>query len=229
MKTKIFNLIILDESGSMTGVCQQTVSGCNETINTIKVAQSKNGETQDHYVSIFAFQSGGNKPSRYILKNEKAATVRHITSEDYEPSGSTPLYDAVGGTLADLKAVAASEGEAIGSVTIITDGYENTSRYYTRELVMKMIEALKECGWNFNFIGANIDVEKVASGMGIENAMGFKQTSEGTRVMFEEQNRCRSAYYDRVKEALASEEFAQMSKREKNALLHKAGRAFFGK
>jgi len=62
MKTKIFNLIILDESGSMSSVCRQTISGCNETINTIKVAQEKNEASQEHYVSIFAFQSSGNRP-----------------------------------------------------------------------------------------------------------------------------------------------------------------------
>ena len=69
MKTEIYNLIILDESGSMDCVKKQTISGCNETINTIRMAQEKYADTQLHYVSIFAFQSGS-VPSRYIIKNE---------------------------------------------------------------------------------------------------------------------------------------------------------------
>jgi len=229
MKTKIFNLIILDESGSMSSVCRQTISGCNETINTIKVAQEKNEASQEHYVSIFAFQSSGNRPSRYILKNQKAATVEHITEEDYKPCGGTPLYDSVGGTLADLKAVLACEEQAFGSVTIITDGYENSSRYYTQEHVMKMIEELKECGWNFNFIGANIDVKKVATGIGIENAMCFEQTSSGTTAMFEKENRCRREYYERVRRSMDSAEAAELSKRKKEQLMREAGRGFFEK
>lgn len=229
MKTKIFNLIILDESGSMSPVCQQTISGCNETINTIKVAQEKNEATQEHFVSVFAFQSGGNRPSRYLLKNQEAATVKHIAGKDYEPCGGTPLYDSVGGTLADLKAVVACEEQAFGSVTIITDGYENSSHYYTQRQVMKMIQELKECGWNFNFIGANIDVEKVATGLGIENAICFEQTSHGTTAMFEKENRSRRAYYKRVEQCMASAEAGQLSKREKEELMRKAGKGYFEK
>ena len=62
--SEIYNLIILDESGSMSCVWEQTISGCNETINTIKAAQNKFAENQKHFVSIYAFQSAGNRPSR---------------------------------------------------------------------------------------------------------------------------------------------------------------------
>ena len=69
MKTEIYNLIILDESGSMSHVKRQTVSGCNETINTIRSAQEKFADTQTHYVSIYAFQANDKIPSRYLIKN----------------------------------------------------------------------------------------------------------------------------------------------------------------
>lgn len=194
MKTKIYNLIVLDESGSMSCVRKQTISGCNETINTIKVAQEKYGETQEHYVSIFAFQHGGSLLSRYIVKNVSAEQAKHIGECDYLPCGSTPLYDAVGGTLADLKAVIAAEEGAIGSVTIITDGMENASRHYTHSQVAKLISELKEMGWNFNFIGANIDVEKVAKGLNIDNMCEFEQTEEGTEAMFSRERSARLGY-----------------------------------
>ncbi len=201
MKSQIFNLIILDESGSMGCVTRQTISGCNETINTIRTVQGKFAETQEHFVSIFAFQSGGGRPSRYIIKNEPIDKVKHITGEDYEPWGSTPLYDAVGSTLTDLKATTKRSEDAIGSVTIITDGYENSSTRYTREKVAMMIAALKELGWNFNFIGANIDVEKVSHSLNIDNAMAFEQDEAGTTQMFERERRSREAYYSRMEEA----------------------------
>lgn len=197
---QIFNLIILDESGSMSCVTRQTISGCNETLNTIRSMAEKFAETQEHFVSIFAFQSGG-RPSRYIIKNEPIANIKNITDQDYEPWGCTPLYDAVGGTLADLKAATKDCEDAIGSVTIITDGYENSSTRYDLPKVAKMIAALKELGWNFNFIGANIDVNEVSRSLNIDNAMAFEQDEEGTQAMFAKERRSREAYYNRLQEA----------------------------
>lgn len=136
-------------------VTRQTISGCNETLNTIRAMQKKFAETQEHFVSVFAFQDGG-RPSRYIIKNEPISNVRKITREDYEPCGRTPLYDAVGSTLADLKSTTKGCEDAVGSVTIITDGYENSSTRYDLAKVAKMIDALKELGWNFNFIGVEL-------------------------------------------------------------------------
>ncbi len=228
MKSQIFNLIILDESGSMDCVTRQTISGCNETINTILSVQKKFAETQEHFVSIFAFQSGGNRPSRYIVKNVPADQVKHITNEDYAPCGCTPLYDAIGSTLADLKATTKASEDAIGSVTIITDGYENSSNHYTLEKVAKMIDALKELGWNFNFIGANIDVTEVSMSLNIDNAMAFEQDEAGTAEMFAKERRSREAYYSRMEDAnmeynsrLAEPSGAMMSAEEKEELRKK--------
>ncbi len=221
MKSQIFNLIILDESGSMDCVTRQTISGCNETINTIRATQAKYPDTQEHFVSIFAFQSEGNRPSRYIIKNVPANEVKHITAEDYAPYGMTPLYDAVGSTLTDLKAAAKKYDDAIGSVTIITDGMENSSNHYTLPQVAKMIEGLKELGWNFNFIGANIDVNRVSQSLNIDNAMEFQQSEEGTRAMFEHERRSRARYYERYEranESIRRSMAAPMSAEEREAL-----------
>ncbi len=198
MKTQIFNLIILDESGSMGCVTRQTINGCNETINTIRSVQEKFAETQEHFVSIYAFQSNGNKASRYLIKNEPIDKVAHINEENYTPWGGTPLYDAVGATLSDLKATTKCSEDAIGSVTIITDGEENSSRQYSLPQVAKMIDALKEMGWNFNFIGANIDVRRVSRSLNIDNAMAFEQSASGTQQMFNKDSRSRMAYFSRL-------------------------------
>lgn len=202
MKSEIFNLIILDESGSMDCVTAQTISGCNETINTIRAAQEKFADTQEHFVSIYAFQSGGPMPSRYIIKNMPIAQVKNITPEQYDPYGCTPLYDAVGSTLTDLKAMTSDSKFAIGSVTIITDGLENSSGHYTRAKVARMIDALKEQGWSFNFIGANIDVEATAQSLNIDNAMEFEQSIEGTERMFRRESSSRLGWLRRVSSCL---------------------------
>lgn len=91
MKTTVFNLIILDESGSMSGVTKQTISGCNEAINVAKAAAEKNHDTLRSLMSVYAFQDGGPVKSRYILKNEDAAKACHITGDDYKPLGNTPF------------------------------------------------------------------------------------------------------------------------------------------
>lgn len=199
MKTEIYNLIILDESGSMSPVEKQTIDGCNETINTIRSAQEQFADTQDHFVSIYVFQDNPKRPSHYIVKNAPVGKVRNITGDDYQPWGSTPLYDAVGSTLTDLKLTADKKALAIGAVTIITDGYENASRLYTREKVARMIDALKETGWTFNFIGANIDAKATARSLSIdeENALQFDNDVEGTKEMFVNENKARMAYYCR--------------------------------
>ncbi len=197
MKSEIFNLIILDESGSMSCVRKHTISGCNETINTILTAQEKYGDTQSHYVSIFAFQSGGHRPSRYIIKNVPVETVAHITDKDYEPEGCTPLYDAIGSTLTDLKTATKNKEMAIGSVTIITDGMENASKQYTCEKVANMIDALKGLGWSFNFIGANIDVKATAATLNIDNSLEFTQDEDGTQAMFARERRSRMGWLSR--------------------------------
>ncbi len=198
MKTDIFNLIILDESGSMDCVANQTISGCNETINTIRSAQEEYADTQNHYVSIYAFQSRGSKPSRYLIKNCPIDKVENINRELYQPWGCTPLYDAVGSTLVDLKSIVKEKELAIGSVTIITDGLENSSIHYSREKVAKMIDDLEDLGWNFNFIGANIDVENTARSLNIPNSLAFRQDDEGMEKMIKTENRNREIYYNRI-------------------------------
>lgn len=185
VKTTVFNLIILDESGSMSGCTNSTISGCNEVINVAKAIQQKHADDQRSFMSIYAFQDGGPVRSRYLCKNTDTLSAKHITGADYQPWGNTPLYDAVGATLIDLKAIASTHEDATAVVTIITDGYENSSTHFDHSRIFKLICELKEMGWTFNFIGANIDVEEVASALGIDNKMAFVNDDEGTKEMFD--------------------------------------------
>lgn len=182
MKTTVFNLIILDESGSMSHMTQHTLSGCNETLNVIRSNAKENADTLNSFVSIFAFQDGGRIKSRYLVKNARPEEVRDITEDDYKPCGNTPLFDAVGSTLAELKAISATHESATGVVTIITDGYENSSTHYTGKQVADLIALLREIGWTINLVGADIDVERMARDMNINsaNAMAYHADAAGT-------------------------------------------------
>lgn len=183
-KTTVFNLIILDESGSMSPLTQQTVDGCNETLNVVRSLEKKYGDTQRNLVSIYLFQSNPEIPSRYVYKNQPVAQVSNMTTDTYRPWGGTPLLDAVGSTLVDLRAIAATHEDSTGIVTIITDGMENSSTHYSYEQVASIIAQMKEMGWTFNFIGANIDVNVVSRKMNIDNAMAFGATAAGSRKMW---------------------------------------------
>lgn len=188
-KTTVFNLIILDESGSMSSCVNSTISGCNETINVAKQLQVNNPDTQRVLMSIYAFQSNGPVPSRYLCKNIPVADVKHITGQDYQPYGCTPLFDAVGSTLVELQAIAATHQDATGIVTIITDGMENSSTHYDLQKVVKLIDQLKELGWTFNFIGANIDVDMMSRQLHIDNKMAFTSDEHGSRRMWSDFSR----------------------------------------
>ena len=165
--TSVYHLIVLDESGSMYCVAGQTISGCNETIQTVRMMQNSNKDTQVHYVSIYLFESGR---SRYIVHNQPVDAVLDITDKDYRPNACTPLFDALGFTLTELKEIM-GQPDTLGYVTIITDGEENSSCRYTLEDVRNLIDELKKKDVIFSFIGANIDAAEYAKRLNIGNSM----------------------------------------------------------
>lgn len=224
-KTTFFNLIILDESGSMSSSKAATISGCNETLNVCRKLQQEHSDTQRTLVSIFAFQSDSSVPSRYLCKNIPAESVKDITGEVYEPWGNTPLLDAVGSTLTDLEAITATHEDAIATVTIITDGYENSSSMYSFEQVMTIISRLKEKGWTFNLIGANIDAARMAQKLNIDNALQYVNDSEGTGAMWHNYN---DQLYKAREEAIRREA-AMQSPQERESYRKKASRKFFSR
>lgn len=185
-KIKVYHLIVLDESGSMSCVYQQTISGCNETIQTIRQMQKDNSD-QQHFVSIYLFCTG---KCRYIVKNVQVDKVKEITQWEYRPNSCTPLFDALGYTLTELKSILRPK-ETFGYVTIITDGYENDSHEYTIEKVRQLIDELKKKDVIFTFVGANIDAADYASHLDIKNSMQFEQTQDGMNAMWQQEKQSR--------------------------------------
>ena len=171
-KARIYNVIILDKSGSMSTIRKEAIIGVNETLGGIRSNQLRDPE-QDNHVTL--------------------AEVHDISSQDYRPCCMTPLYDAVGTTITKLHETTKGERAAY-AVTIITDGYENASREYNGAAIKKLIEGYKAEGWMFAYIGADHDVEAVAERLSINNTMAFDKTEAGTQVMFERERKAKSKW-----------------------------------
>ena len=194
MKATIHNLIIVDESGSMSIIRQQAFAGMNETLQTIKTMAEQDPD-MDQRVTLLTFDSDH---TRFHYHNAEGTAVVPLQSKDYNPGGATPLYDAIGQGIAKVNALV-KEGDTV-LTTIITDGEENCSREYSLKMVKNLIDKLKKQGWTFTLIGTDdLDVEGMAGGMGIRHSMAFARNEEQACKMFEEERKSRRKFYDRVK------------------------------
>lgn len=194
--TKIYNLIILDESGSMRRIYTQALDGANETIQTIRAAQ-ESADDQKQFLTFVTFDSGNQVPVRTIIDTLPITEVKDLTEADYRPNGCTPLYDAMGQSLTTLERKV-QEGDSV-LVTVITDGMENSSREYSGNMVKEMVSRLRAKGWTFVYIGANQDAAKVAKSLDIENAMNFCANEEDTRRMWRDYHHSKDMYYEKVR------------------------------
>lgn len=191
MKTRIFNLIVIDESGSMYSIKKEAIDGVNETIQTIRAAQRKHAD-QEHYVTLVTFNSN----VKTVYECVPVEEVKELTGETYRPDCSTALYDAMGVSISALRPKVAQDDKVL--VTIVTDGYENASKEYNGKAIKALVDEMKAKGWVFAYIGANQDVEAVASQISITNVINFHATALGTREMTGRVNRSREALYSRI-------------------------------
>lgn len=183
MKKELTELVfILDRSGSMSGLEADTVGGFNSMIAKQK---KQDGEC---FVSTVLFDN----TSEVVHDRVKLSEIGQLTEKEYSVGGCTALIDAIGGAIkhiGNIHKYARKEDIPAKTVFVITtDGMENASRSYTLEKVRKMIEKKKEKhGWEFLFLGANIDAVSVAGGFGIsaDRAVRYKSDKRGTKLNFE--------------------------------------------
>lgn len=183
MKKDLTEIVfILDESGSMFGLKSDTIGGFNSLIEKQK---SEKGEA---VVSTVVFST----QSRVLHDRVPLERIGKMTDRDYRPGGCTALLDAVGEAvhhIGNVHKYARSEDVPERTVFIInTDGMENASRNYTVSKVKKMISRQQEkYGWEFVFLGANIDAAETAESIGIrrENAVDCCADSVGCAVQYE--------------------------------------------
>ena len=183
MKKNLTELVfILDRSGSMQGMESDTIGGFNAMIEKQKAIEGS------AYVSTILFDH-----ESLVLHDRVALSeVAPMTEKDYSVRGCTALMDAVGGAIRHIAHVhkyARAEDVPEHTVfVIITDGMENASRRYSAERVKQMIEKEKsKYGWEFLFLGANIDAVETAASFGIDEAraVSYRSDSKGTRLNYE--------------------------------------------
>ena len=183
MKKNLTEIVfILDRSGSMAGLEDDTIGGFNAMIQKQK---NENGEA---YVSTVLFDNH----TEVIHDRVDIQKIQPMTRNDYYVRGSTALLDAVGKAIHHIGNVhkyAREEDRPEKTIFVITtDGMENASREYTYQRVRQMIEHEKEkYGWEFLFLGANIDAAKEAARFGIteDRAANYHADREGTAVIYE--------------------------------------------
>ena len=175
-------VFILDKSGSMSGLESDTVGGFNTMI------EKQKKQNAPCYVSTVLF----NHTSEVLYDRVKLGEVQRMTEEDFFVGGSTALMDAIGGAIHHIgnihKYIRPEDVPANTMFVIMTDGMENASRRYSSEKVKQMIERQKKrYGWEFLFIGANIDAVETAACYGIDadRAVNYHGDKEGTRVVYQ--------------------------------------------
>ncbi len=195
-KHKVFNLIILDESGSMESIKQATISGFNEVVQTVKGVEQQFPE-QEHFISLVTFNGLGIKT---LLFNEPAKKLKQIDGDKYQPDSMTPLFDAMGLSLLKMKGVTESLSDYNVLVTILTDGMENSSREFSGEAVKKLVDELSLKNWTFTYIGANHDVVDFALKISITNTMSYQANDADMKQMFDKEKRARMNYSQNIRD-----------------------------
>ena len=183
MKKNLTELVfILDRSGSMAGLEKDTIGGFNAMI------EKQKAEAGEAYISTVLFDNYSEVIHDRVVLN----AVSKLTEKEYYVRGCTALLDAVGGAIHHIGNVhkyAREEDRPEKTLFVITtDGMENASRRYSYERVKEMITRQKEkYGWEFLFLGANIDAAREAArfGIGADFAADYHADPVGTGVVYE--------------------------------------------
>lgn len=198
-KARIYNLIIVDESGSMSTLAHATVGGVNETINSIRSAQKLFADTQEHYLTLVTFDSHGEKkPVRTLIDCKPIAEVGNF--EEYSPWGCTPLYDAMGQSISALYNRIKDDDDASAVVTVLSDGLENDSHEWNATGLKELIEKLKNEGWSFSYMGSMHDVKGVTVELSIDNFIEFSHDDLGAGSSWARDSSAKMSYYRRMNE-----------------------------
>jgi uncharacterized protein YegL len=177
-------IFILDRSGSMGGLESDTIGGFNATISDQKKIDGETRVTTILFDNFFEVLH-----DRINLQD-----IAPLTEQDYFVRGSTALYDAVAlgiRKIANVQKQTRKEGRADKVIMVITtDGYENSSRETNAAMLHQMIDDCKKEGWEFLFLGADIDAQAAAGSIGIDSnrAANFVKDSQGVRVQYDSLN-----------------------------------------
>lgn len=170
---------VIDESGSMGGNVAPVVEGYNEFIDTLRGEGADNEKTR---CTLAFFDSGGpygDPNTRFRFDSVGLAEMPTLGNQDYNPRGGTPLNDAVSETIE--KVGSRKGGDEKAMVVIITDGMENSSKTRTEDL-RKLVESKVAEGWEFIYLGANVDAFAASSAIGMPGTPGSYFNFTSSRV-----------------------------------------------
>jgi len=174
-------VFILDRSGSMYGLEQDTIGGYNAMLEKQKT------EKGDVHITTILF----NNQTLLIHDRVPLSCVKPMTADDYRVRGTTALLDAVGTTIERVNKIQNAEPEKNRADKVIfvitTDGFENSSKKFSYEPLKKLIESQQEeLGWEFIFLGANMDAIKEAGKIGIraDRSASYVNDSDGIAANF---------------------------------------------
>ena len=172
-------VFIIDQSGSMSGLRDDTIGSFNAVIEQ----QKKDKDHGKVYVTTVMFSDKHTK----VHDREDIENIKEMTRDDYRPCGCTALLDAVGDTLSGLRNVEGIKDRNV-VVAIITDGYENASKEYKKSDVKSLIESSQKDGWKVMYYGAGVDAfsDKAGAGLGITKDRLFTvgHSQAGVKDMF---------------------------------------------
>ena len=190
-KTKVYNVIIMDRSGSMWDIQRPAIQGFNEVLGGVKAAKNKYQKTQEQLITLVLFDSSSIDNVYWNEDPDKAAI---LTQETYVPGACTPLYDAMGRTLTRLEKELKGDDRHSVVVTVITDGLENSLEEYSLTSIRNLVEHLKAQGWSFAYMGTDHDVQGVSVSLSITNVIQFQKTEEETIRTFKKERRAREKW-----------------------------------
>jgi len=171
-------VLVLDKSGSMQGLESDTIGGFNSMI--------KKQKALDVPVRVTAVLF--NDKTDVLYESRSIHSVHALTEKEYEVGGTTALLDAVGSTILNVDQKGNVKKGTKVIFVIITDGMENASREFTKTKVKQMISDKQEkYGWDFIYLGANIDAAEEAGAIGVKkaNAVTYRNTESGVRANYD--------------------------------------------
>jgi len=182
-KTISHIFFLLDRSGSMQSMASDVIGG----FNTFLREQAADGD--DALMTLIQFDS--TDAHEVLAKSVPITEMKPLSSEDFIPRGSTPLYDAIGHAIGDAtirQEAIKSDVDTIEEVIFVvyTDGEENQSREYSQEKIFELIKKRQESGWTFVFLGADQDAYQAGGriGLSVGNTQNFAADGEGNASAF---------------------------------------------
>lgn len=189
-KKKTYIALVIDRSGSMMNLHKQTVDGINEQFNVYRRDGDGGGDT---HISLIQFDDqidtvfDGLAPSELVNWEDK----------DFQPRGSTAMYDGVWAAINNLKAKEETDDTGY-LICVISDGYENASKEITQETLSKEIKRLQETGkWTFSYMLANQDIHQVSAALNVpvSNFVAYAGSSVGASATWTANSTSTSDYF----------------------------------